>query len=85
MQWKQHEIMFQGDVAVLTSSEDEYSESDVLIFQRPDRWHILFHTIINMYMLSIGMYLVMDDEVRILHITFLPNIVIASVLPTRAD
>ena len=63
MQWRQHQNMFAGDVAVLTSSEDEYNENNVLIFQRPDRWHILYHTIINMYMLNIGMYIVMDDEV----------------------
>ena len=66
-QWRQHCTMFPDDIAVLTSTEDVYNENDVLIFHRQDRWHILYQTIIDMYMLYLGMYIVMDEEVRTPH------------------
>ena len=63
--------MFPDDIAVLTSTEDVYNKNDALIFHRHDRWHILYQTIIDMYMLYLGMYLVMDEEVRTPHHAYL--------------
>ena len=66
-QWRQHCTMFPDDIGVLTSTEDVYNENDVLIFHRQDRWHILYQTIIGMYMFYLGMYIVMEEEVRTSH------------------
>ena len=59
--------MFPDDIAVLTSTEDVYNKNDVLVLHRQNRWHILYQTIIDMYMLYLGMYIVMEEEVRTSH------------------
>ena len=64
MQWDEHTQIFPRDIEELTKPADEYSEDAVELFQQPGHWNVIYQTLISMYMMHAGMYMVMEEDIN---------------------